>query len=1467
MNSSNNNKGFTLFTRSGELYYICKSEDQPDECVGLPVNDIQNCEASSAQFVENFDQFKNDPGFLDRLYDYLHDNSYIQSSITESDMIASIAEKMASSHLLAFHIENNTPLFKHMLKEEGEKPIELVLQEKEKKELYVRFIPVRYALDEFQPLIKAGKDKDHDLLEIDEDKVMEPHGLPPSFPGGYFRKDRSGKIEESQYTLRQLPDGFLYIWDEVCTQMHEYKVTNKGGKTLLTRYVFGDSEYENDKGERGTATDYSEVYLEYPVRSILHIVYSRPRWSWRLIERFRGDAVHPNPKIQSNARKKATARRKAWARKIVCSSLYAAHTGEAKDVLPMVSDIDASDENTVFPYTVPSITTSQATLDDISYSIEGYPFQLSAPYLSALKAKAPTLDGKEGEIKVSQVVALDNIYSDINDMVSQINYLHTHLYEILDGEMEWRATALATVELCGGGVDDEILPENVRGDEMKVRIFQLDLIELFKNIKQYKDALLSNSMTAGFFQKQKLDKYEEYFKDKYFTPPDIDAQDAAYLEVEQQFEQKYFQDLTRYNRWLTHQKKNRNLSKQTALEEVITHLKHDQAVMELMIPRVNELFKCLMMIPSNGAAWLGFDTTLTSDQRLLADWIENCFDVMLPHLDDERRKILEDEVFVNDHAKSILGVSLSGYEPEIRDKLTEILKPLQEHIDTKAKAAADYQDTLTALNENIDPNAKAAQDAQKIALNKDRADTLLIINDIYASSEAYGLFAHKWVELLSPNAKKAMLAMRGANSQSQSLGKSLLHATTISAGNNGVAKPTSSLKIFLVDSYMSEGGKKALYKNENYFEERKNWDAQYKKVYADYEPIQTELNKLNAEVAKLNGQNDRLKDMKGKPNMKIRGGVTRKTIQEKIQKQNAMKLTRLEEEIKVLKHNLKMYKPNIDRLEDEAAKLQKFYDERDKLTNQLTEKVTGKSREQRKLQREGILGKIKFYKKNIKAAAPDVEAFRVKRIMLKAAFPKPYISSPSMIDGSESKILDEAIKEAVKNPKKTNWSGTGFTVGAVILNFVNLYLVQKSTPEYEDIDLSFFSDSSNAFDTFATISATAYLGQAMTLLFSSASDRLIEQVMKSPALNPKDLTDFYKIRITVGSDSKAILQISSKDMIEGLNEVDKKKFLSLLQRTKIFYRLLGTFTVFGTVYEMVPLYHNTFGRKGDQLNGLEKTLSVIKISSLAVSVVSGFYSLGMGGVLAGFAWAGPLFAAVSVIYIISAFLLDYIKRDEYERWLDNCRYGNAPLWINDIDTEYQQLLFLMMNPSVYVQPTYFLRKSNKGGQMGRSIRVKTGYYVMLKLPEPHCQIEVAEVIPEFMGMGTKGNFNMSAMNFNTSLIMSDPIWLTEFQYNMVMGDGLPNDINANNIYPANIADEETPKGSLLCLLRLPLTDTVDGSFILRIIRPGGEMIWEYDIDRSDLTHGKIIKDTYKGDAAWPSDIIPVKLTTDVNECC
>ena len=64
--------------------------------------------------------------------------------------------------------------------------------------------------------------------------------------------------------------------------------------------------------------------------------------------------------------------------------------------------------------------------------------------------------------------------------------------------------------------------------------------------------------------------------------------------------------------------------------------------------------------------------------------------------------------------------------------------------------------------------------------------------------------------------------------------------------------------------------------------------------------------------------------------------------------------------------------------------------------------------------------------------------------------------------------------------------------------------------------------------------------------------RLIEEVVKSPVLNPDNFEKFYKIRHTIKLKSEGILQISNKQALKAFNNADQKKFSHTLKGQKYF---------------------------------------------------------------------------------------------------------------------------------------------------------------------------------------------------------------------------------------------------------------------------------------------------------------------------
>ncbi|EOV0145634.1 T6SS effector BTH_I2691 family protein [Vibrio vulnificus] len=118
------------------------------------------------------------------------------------------------------------------------------------------FIPVRYAIDQL------------------DNEDTSPFGLPTEWQG-----KGPAKLNTIGYTLRQVRDGWLYVYDSVRKVLDEYEV--KG--TQFTLYKLGAAE-SPDSETRGTPESPSP-FLTYTDKSVLSICYSQHRWTWNMFMR------------------------------------------------------------------------------------------------------------------------------------------------------------------------------------------------------------------------------------------------------------------------------------------------------------------------------------------------------------------------------------------------------------------------------------------------------------------------------------------------------------------------------------------------------------------------------------------------------------------------------------------------------------------------------------------------------------------------------------------------------------------------------------------------------------------------------------------------------------------------------------------------------------------------------------------------------------------------------------------------------------------------------------------------------------------------------------------------------------------------------------------------------------------------------------------------------------------------------
>ncbi len=151
--------------------------------------------------------------------------------------------------------------------EQGVPEEKLNLKKKEVEGETINIVPVRYAIDEIE--------------DPEAEPATKPFGLPEEWKGkGSTKYSADSGLS---YTLRQLRDGWLYVYDHLTKELDEYEV--KG--VNFTQYLMSESEDpELGKDSRGQAQE-AKPYITYSTKTAISCVFSKHRWSWESYERVR----------------------------------------------------------------------------------------------------------------------------------------------------------------------------------------------------------------------------------------------------------------------------------------------------------------------------------------------------------------------------------------------------------------------------------------------------------------------------------------------------------------------------------------------------------------------------------------------------------------------------------------------------------------------------------------------------------------------------------------------------------------------------------------------------------------------------------------------------------------------------------------------------------------------------------------------------------------------------------------------------------------------------------------------------------------------------------------------------------------------------------------------------------------------------------------------------------------------------
>ncbi|MFD1261486.1 toxin VasX [Entomomonas asaccharolytica] len=129
----------------------------------------------------------------------------------------------------------------------------------------IAIFPVRYAIDQANP-------NDNEPHGPNKLRYDQNYNVDDRFKKSVIEEnDISYTITSRSYTLRQLRDGYLYVWDETCQLFDEYEIKGYEFK-FIKRW----------KGDQNDQPNGQYPYLLYSSSSILHISYSPVKWTYKI---------------------------------------------------------------------------------------------------------------------------------------------------------------------------------------------------------------------------------------------------------------------------------------------------------------------------------------------------------------------------------------------------------------------------------------------------------------------------------------------------------------------------------------------------------------------------------------------------------------------------------------------------------------------------------------------------------------------------------------------------------------------------------------------------------------------------------------------------------------------------------------------------------------------------------------------------------------------------------------------------------------------------------------------------------------------------------------------------------------------------------------------------------------------------------------------------------------------------------
>ncbi len=359
----------------------------------------------------------------------------------------------------------------------------------------------------------------------------------------------SAKLNTVGYTLRQLRDGWLYVYDAINKSLDEYEI--KG--TQFTLYKLGESESPESE-QRGTPEG-AKPFLTYEDGSVLSICYSEHRWTWNMFMRVLNNPSNHIDRMQT----------------VVLSANENQHNIASIDKLTQVADIESS------------------AVDDGRFADSGIVTKADEDGSTFKPVAAESdLTSSIPEEESGYFVAIKDYAADIQDI--SLHFVGAASpYRLFTDQFSNQWSLMQTaMQLCMFGASDNIdMPTGVKRKNQELE-FYMDMADYYDNsamvdLTSESQAAIIKGMPSSFSQ-QAIDDYQK-----------------STSEIAEAIQKKYGISANRfgkYEQWIATERWRKQLNwkqmlsemqelseqKETMLAEVVSVKRDFIAVMESLTP-------------------------------------------------------------------------------------------------------------------------------------------------------------------------------------------------------------------------------------------------------------------------------------------------------------------------------------------------------------------------------------------------------------------------------------------------------------------------------------------------------------------------------------------------------------------------------------------------------------------------------------------------------------------------------------------------------------------------------------------------------------------------------------------------------------------------------------------------------------------------------------------------------------------